>query len=309
MDYSWRWLTAGDTPAWSALMSVIAKADGHDYELTADDLAEELTDPGIVLEKDTVAVFDGDELVAYASLHQPVERPDGTVRARFEAAVHPGHRRRGIGGELVRRMEARIGERGADAFLGREVRPGTSTGTDEGGAFLEHRGYAVARYFHAMSRPLDAAIGAPFEDAVPFRAELSEAVRLAHIDAFAGHWDFSPPEPERWEHWFAATRALRPNCSAVAVGADGVVDGYVMGYEYAPGEIYYGIIGVRERARGRGLGAGLLNRALASARDEGFRVAKLDVDSANATGAGRLYENAGFVTYHRSTSYERVDPV
>lgn len=309
MDYTWRHLTVTDTPAWSALLSVIARYDGHDYELSADDLAEELADPGIVVEADTAAVTDSAALIAYATLHQPVERPDGTIRARFDAAVHPEHRRRGIGSELLQRMERRIAERGAIAFPGRGVRPGVGTSIESGAAFLEHRGYAPARYFQAMSRSLDAPIGPAAADAVAYRPELSEPVRLAHIDAFASHWDFSPPDRPRWEHWFTGSRALRPDCSAVALAADGSVDGYVLAYEYTPGEIYFGIIGVRERARGRGLGAGLVNRALAAAREAGLTTAKLDVDSANSTGAGRLYENAGFAVYHRSTAYERIEPL
>ena len=309
-NYTWRWLTADDTPAWSDLLSAIAKVDGTDEVIGADDLAEELDDPGIEIQRDTFAVTGGDgTLVAYGTVHQPVERADGMVRARFNGGVHPEHRRRGIGTELLRRIEARVGELGRAAFPEHELRPVVGTGTPAGEALLERHGYAAVRYFHAMSRPLDAPIGAVAEDAVPFSPDYDEAVRLAHIDAFSGHWDFAAPEQDRWQHWFTTPRALRPRCSPIAVGRDGTVDGYVLGYEWVPGEIYFGIIGVRERARGRGLGAGLVNRALAAARDAGLTTAKLDVDSENASGAGRLYENAGFTVYHRSTAYQRVNPV
>jgi GNAT superfamily N-acetyltransferase len=310
VSYTWRHLTVDDTPAWSALLTAIAKHDGTDFEIAADELAEELQDPGGDITRDTVAVTDSDgDLVAYGTVHQPVERPDGVVRARFGGGVHPGHRNRGIGAGALTRLEGRVGELGRAAFPGRPLRPITGTATTAGQEFLARRGYSVVRYWHTMARSLDEPIGAPTGDAVAFSPQFDEAVRLAHIDAFSGHWDFAAPEPERWQHWFTGTRALRPQCSPIAVADDGTVDGYVLAYEFTPGEVYFGIIGVRDRARGRRLGAGLVNAALTWARDAGYQVAKLEVDTDNATGAGRLYESAGFTVTHSSVSCQRDEPV
>jgi mycothiol synthase len=310
IDYTWRSLTIEDTPAWSALTRAIAAADGTDEEISAEDLAEELDDPGSDSTQDTVAVVDSaGTLVAFGQTHLPVERTDGTVRVRFMGGVHPDHRQRGVGAVLLERIERRIGELGAMAYPGRALRPIAQASTTDAGTFLAKRGYAAERYFHAMSRALDEPIGAATASTIPFSAEYDEAVRLAHIDAFSGHWDFAAPEPDRWRHWFTSARALRPQCSPIVVAPDGSVDGYVLGYEWVPGEIYFGIIGVRERARGRGLGRDLVNQALASARDAGLTVAKLDVDSANASGAGRLYEGAGFTVYRSSTAYQRSEPL
>ena len=60
--------------------------------------------------------------------------------------------------------------------------------------------------------------------------------------------------------------------------------------------------------RGRGLASALLARVLAAARDEGYRTASLNVDTANPTGALGVYERAGFVAVYRQDSYRLDEP-
>lgn len=309
MEYTWRPLRAGDAPSWSELTKAMSAADGTDEEFSAEDLAEELEDPSCDVERDTIAVVTPDGIVAaFGQVHQPVQRLDGGIRARFIGGVHPAHRRRGIGTELLHRLERRIGELGRSRFPGGQVRPMTGT-VPAFGPFLERRGYAVARWFHSMARSLDDSPAAPADPRIRlYDPALDEQVRLAHVDAFAGHWDFAPPPPQRWRFWCTGARAFRAGCSPIAVADDGSVDGYVLGYSYVPGEIYFGQIGVRERVRGGGLGSALVQDALALAAGAGYTVAKLDVDSANASGAGRLYENAGFETYLNTAAYQRIEP-
>jgi mycothiol synthase len=310
VNYTQRPLRAEDAPSWSALTKAISTADGTDEEFSADDLAEELTDPSCDVERDTFAVVTPDDTVAaFAQVHQPVQRLEGGIRARFVGGVHPEHRRRGLGSGLLRRVEVRVGELGSEMFPGCEVRPMTGA-VPAFGPFLESRGYAATRWFHSMSRALgDVGELASDSRVRGYDPALDEQVRLAHLDAFAGHWDFAPPSVQRWRFWCTGARPFRAECSAIVVADDETVDGYILAYSYVPDEIYFGQIGVRERARNTGLGRALVHRALTLAAQAGYREAKLDVDSANATGAGRLYENAGFVTYLSSAAYQRVEPV
>jgi ribosomal protein S18 acetylase RimI-like enzyme len=91
----------------------------------------------------------------------------------------------------------------------------------------------------------------------------------------------------------------------MSVGADGAVVAYLLSYEFQPGELWFGQIGVRPRARGQGLGRAVLRRALAAAAAAGYAEAKLDVDTDNADGAGRLYESVGFMQQRTTAAYQR----
>jgi mycothiol synthase len=306
MSYTWRSLSVADTPAWSALTTAIAEAEGTDEQYSAQDLAEELDDPSIDPERDTVAVLDDDgTLVAYGQVMLPVERVDGEIRAVFYGAVHPKHTGQGIGSELLRRLERRTVEWAGELFPGREVRPQSGSSAPQAAALLEEHGYRPVRYFHVMSRDLAALDRTPDDRLQGYDAALDEEVRAAHIAAFARHWNSAPPDPERWQQWYTGSRTFRPACSTMSVGADGTVDAYLLSYEYQPGEVWFGQIGVRPSARGQGLGRALLRHALVAAEAAGYVEAKLDVDNDNADGAGHLYESVGFVRQRTTVAYQR----
>jgi mycothiol synthase len=306
MSYTWRSLTSGDTPAWSALTTAIADAEGTEECYSAEDLAEELEDPSIDPARDTVAVLDDDgTLVAYGQVTLPVERVDGEIRALFYGGVHPKHTGQGIGTELLHRLEGRVLEWAGDLFPGREVRPQSGSSGPESAALLTACGYHPVRYFHVMGHDL-AALDRTRDDRLQdYDAALDDEVRLAHIDAFARHWNSAPPDPQRWQQWYTGSRTFRPACSTIKLGAGGAVDGYLLSYEFQPGELWFGQLGVRPSARGQGLGRAMLRRALAAAADAGYTDVKLDVDTDNADGAGRLYESVGFVPLRVTVAYQR----
>jgi GNAT superfamily N-acetyltransferase len=109
--YTWGSLTVADAPRWAAFTKIVSDTDDLDEVYSADDLAEELEDPETDPELDTVAVDDEHgTLVAVGQVMTPRLRPDGTVRAEFGGAVHPEHRGRGIGAQLLRRQERRAVE-------------------------------------------------------------------------------------------------------------------------------------------------------------------------------------------------------
>jgi mycothiol synthase len=308
MSYTWRSLSLADTPAWSALTTVIAEAEGTDDEYSAEDLAEELEDPSIDPARDTVAVLDDEgTLVAYGQVLLPVQRVDGEIRAVFYGAVHPEHTGHGIGSELLHRLERRTVEWAGELFPGREVRPQSGSAAPGAAALLEAHGYRPVRYFHVMSHDLAVLDRTPDDRLQDYNPALDEQVRAAHIAAFARHWNSAPPDAQRWQQWYTGSRTFRPACSTMSVGADGAVDGYLLSYEYQPGEVWFGQIGVRPSARGKGLGRALLRRALAAAEAKGYAAAKLDVDTDNADGAGHLYESVGFVRQRTTVSYQRTD--
>lgn len=306
MSYTWRSLTAADTRAWSELTAAIADAEGTGEQYSAEDLAEELEDPSIDPVRDTVAVLaDDGTLVAYGQAAVPAERADGEIRAMFFGGVHPKHTGQGIGSELLQRLERRVVEWSAELFPGREARPQSMSASPETAALLQAHGYRPVRYFHVMAHDLKP-LGTGADDRLlDYDPALDEQVRAAHIDAFAKHWNSAPPDEERWRHWYTGSRSFRPGSSTMSVSPDGAVEGYVLAYEFQPGELWFGQIGVRPRARGKGVGRAMLRRALAAAADAGYKRVKLDVDSDNSDGAGPLYESVGFVRERTTVSYQR----
>lgn len=306
--YRWRSLVSADTPQWAELTRAVSDADDLDEVYSADDLAEELDDPGIDPALDTVAVEAADgTLVAVGQVSEPMVRLDGTVRARFHGSVHPAHRGRGIGAELLHRLERRAAELAAERHPGATVRVQTYVGstTRDAHALFEANGFRPVRYYHALTRPL-AGVESPGDDprVRPYDPARDADVHAAHCEAFSTHWGFAPPDARQWQTWLTGSRLFRPQYSMLGIGPDGRVDGYLLAYDYQPGELYIGQLGVRPAARGQGLARALLLRSLAAAAPD-LEIAKLDVDSENADGAGRLYESVGFTRQGGSTVYVR----
>jgi len=309
MTYTWRPLETADLQRWSAFTKIISDADDTDEAYSADDLAEELDDTAIEPSQDTIAVEDErGTLVAVGQVMSPMLRADGTARADFAGFVHPEHRGRGIGAELLDRLQRRAGAFANERHPGALAQVRTHVGAKVGDAraLLEANGYEAARYFHGLSRALDDVERADDTDdplVQPYEVARDAEVHAAHCDAFSTHWGFAPPTDEQWRTWLTGSRTFRPGCSVLGLGADGSVEGYALTYQYDPGEIWVGQLGVRPPARGRGLARAMLLRTLALAAPS-FEVVKLDVDSENADGAGRLYESVGFTRDRSSVIYE-----
>jgi len=68
---------------------------------------------------------------------------------------------------------------------------------------------------------------------------------------------------------------------------------------------YVGVLGVRARARGQGLGTSLLRHVFRGFASEGQPVVRLHVEQENTTGAVRLYESAGMHPAHATQVWTR----
>ncbi|WP_152186551.1 GNAT family N-acetyltransferase [Segeticoccus rhizosphaerae] len=311
MTLRWSALGPDCVQQWAELTNLLATVDDTGEFYGPEDLAEELEAPGVEPAKDTWAVWDGADLVAYGQLRAATSLLDGRVKVHLGGGVHPDHRGRGIGRELMARMEHRAVAGAAERFPGAPTLLQTSGG--QAGAsvrpLLEHRGYAIARYFHEMERAFPgAAVLEPAAAVEPYRDELSEATRLAHNDAFSTHWGSTPRDEENWRDMMSS-RTFRPNESFVHVAADGRVLAYVLCYQWMDGELYVGQVGTRQDSRGRGLARATLAACLRAAAEHGYRSADLGVDSVNPTGATALYESMGFEVTRTFATYTRVlDP-
>ena len=312
-------LHADDMAALADLVADAEVVDRSGENEEAEGLAEFLVNDRVDLGLDTVAVLDGDHLVAYASTVDLGDHRD-EYAVMASGCVHPRLRGRGIGRALIGWETARCGE------LHRERHPempgrfgiGAPSANTSLERLVQRLGFQPVQYYFVMRRPLTdlppvrAVEGV---DLVPFDADRDEEVRRVHNLAFVDHFGTAERDAYAWQTWFTGQKAFRPELSWLAL-ADGAVVGYSLVYEHdadteATGvrEAYLGQVGVLPAARGRGVASACIVASLHAAAADGMGRAGLTVDTHNTTGALGLYEHLGFVVEGRETVWAyRVPP-
>ncbi|GAB3369618.1 hypothetical protein GCM10027360_40720 [Amycolatopsis echigonensis] len=186
---------------------------GENY--TADDTLQELIDPYADLERASLAVFDGDEMVGYLKIrYKPFA--EEVHRVLLDGGVHPAYRRRGIGTTLVKA--------GIDAAktLHAVHHPALKLVVDVHKAehiagvpdLVRSQGFAPARYFQRMEHLLGG--GAP---AIPRGFQLEqrtagtdEDFRFVRNESFVDHWG-APPLPADARQNKFTNHTLQPEIS------------------------------------------------------------------------------------------------
>ncbi len=269
------------------LYELIATCERHDTgtaEIEEADLVAEWGRPSFDIGSSTAGVYDGDQVVAYAEL---------TSDTRADAAVHPDHRRRGIGTALTAWVRATARARGAKV-VGSPVPQGS-----DGDRLLESLGYFVRWESWVLELPAGAEIpaqdlpaGHTIRDAAT--EEDQRAAWTVLEDAFL---EWADRDREPFED-FAAEVMGRPGFEPwqlrLVVDGDGVPVGACHLVIFRGGDEpagYVQSIGVRRDRRHQGLARALLADAFANAREVGARSSELSTDT--RTGALGLYEKVG----------------
>lgn len=306
MTFTWRPVIRADVPAVVAFTNTVGERDGTGEVTTEESTAEMFEAPGFEVSTDTVSAWEGDLLVALGSVFARDVLVDGRVMIVVNGAVHPDHRERGLGSELLTRLEARAVELGGERHPGEPLRLRTSGGLPDSASqrLLEDRGYSPDNYFITMQVQL-ADWADPGGESVAVRPDLAlqEETRDAHNDAFRDHRNFSPISAEHWAFW-GKSSAQRPEQSRVVV-EKGRVLAYAITAEYEPGVSHVELVGTRREARGRGLARQVLLSSLRAAREAGSRISELEVDSTSPTGADRLYVSVGYQPVRVISRYVR----
>lgn len=315
-DYRWAPLSHADLEPWAALVNHLALVDGTEDFSSAEDLREQLDTPHSDPERDTWAVWDGEEMVAYGLTFVPSTLDyEDLARCYVSGGVHLDHRGRGLGSRLLTLAQERGRELMAERHPGRAGYFGGDGQLDGSAArqLLTAHGYEVVRHFNHLRRdlgqPPPEAPNLDGVDLVTPGLEHEAAVRDAHVEAFADHWGSGPVAPEPWhERW--VSRAARHEMSTIAVARGGKHDGrvvaYVMTDQWVDRELHVNIVGTLGAYRGLGLAAACLGRTIALAAQSGaYDVIDLDVDSTSPTGATRLYERLGFQHRRRTAAMRR----
>lgn len=311
----WQPLSVEAVTAWAELTNLLAVADGTEEFYEPEALAEELTEPGVDPQLDTVAVWRDGVLVGFGQLRVASGLFEGQARAEIYGGVRPEFRRQGLGAEIMDRMEARALELTGQRHPGAPVMLRVPGGIEGASVrlMLERRGYQIVRYFQELSRPIPGVLPPPPELPVRrYSAELAEAVRLAHNDAFSTHWGAIERDADSWAS-MVGSRTFRPDCSFVSLSSDGDasdsdVQAYVLVSQWVDGEAWVALVGTRQRSRGRGLARACLAASVRAMAEQGYTTACLDVDSENGSGAGALYASLGFQLDRVIAHYGRLEP-
>ena len=314
---AWRPIAKPDVVAWAELLAAAEEVDHNGENYDADDLAEELADPALEAEQDSIGAWAGEQLVGYGVVRCTASPADGVFRVYADGCVHPEFRRRGIGRQILDGAAERAAELHAAKApkLPAELVVYANNRIAGVKALAESAGMRPVRYWYEMDRDLKEPVEPlPVPQGLrlaPYTAAVDEQVRVAHNEAFAGHWGSSQRDEAFWRQWVSGARAFRPAVSKLLCDGDQIA-GYVLVYEYeadtaATGirEAWIGQVGTRPPWRGRGVASALLTHVLAACRDSGFERASLSVDTGNSTGALGVYERAGFFVTEQATSFAR----
>ncbi|WP_246657792.1 GNAT family N-acetyltransferase [Arthrobacter yangruifuii] len=311
----WRSIDSEDVDAWYALIRRMAEADKPGWVEDRRDLEQALEttsgDPG----KDTLLGLDKD---GTARAYGRIALNPGSETGSGFGGVDPQWRRRGIGTAVVRWQESRLRER----LMAEHRKHGVlRTYAEEANAsqvaLLESAGAHVVRYFTEMSRPLAGELpDADLPEGMEFRtfsADISDAVRRAHNEAFQDHWGSEPRNKERWG-FTVGHPEFRPQWSfAVLDTGSGEVAAYQLASFDPEGKEIHGytegytmLLGVRRGWRGRKLAPAMLREAMRRFREDGMEHAGLGVDTENPSGALGLYESLGYKPTHREVVFDKT---
>lgn len=295
MDLTWRPATDDDAPAIAELVTHASTFDGTPEPVTAEQVLEGFAQPRFERAEQTLTVWDADTLVAYGTVWPSDGPVEGRALVMIPGTVHPDCRGHGVGSDLLAALEERAASRASGLLPGLDLRV-RSIGGLEGSpseALLRENGYEPDNRFVTMHVVLaDWVDPGGDSTAVAPDAALLAATRDAHNDAFRDHRNSSEIAEDRWESW-QGTSDNRPQHARV-IAEQGRVLAYAMADERPDGVLHTGILGTRREARGRGLAREVLLATLRGARDAGYRIAELEVDSTSPTGADRLYESVGY---------------
>lgn len=300
--------TPDDAEAVCALLNEIDVLEVGSAQTDLHEVEAELKHPDADLSTGSWLGFQDDRLVCYGLLRDP----SGAERLDLDHYLLPDHQDLGfhVLELMVRRAAEKAAGNGADrAVLHMHLTTEPTTDTER----LAAHGWQRIRRHHVLTRQVSPA-GDPLPAApagVTVRTCEAEADRrAAHAlleRSFAQHFDH---QPRSYEQWREIVDAHRTDWSLVWVAAvDGIGDAAVLVCRNDRESMgWVSRLGVLAEARGRGVGGYLLRLAFASFAERGRERVGLGVDTANATGAPRLYAAQGMELDFAVDTWEAAVP-
>jgi mycothiol synthase len=230
-------------------------------------------------------------LTGYGSLDDRAERRTA------EFAVHPAHRRRGVGGALLAALLDRV--RGPLWVWAHGEHPAALRLAQRAGLVRQRELFQLRRMLADPIAHRALPAGVALRAFVP--GEDEAAVVAVNNRAFAWH-----PEQRRWDIGELVVREAQPwfDPKGLLLAVDPA--GRLLGFHWTKvhphglGEIY--VLAVDPDAQGTGLGGALTVAGLAYLREQGVRQAMLYVESDN-TAALHTYHKLHFTHHHTDVEF------
>jgi len=251
---------------------------------------------------------------AFSDLFQDYAQLRGSI------FMHPEHRRARIESDLLDWSGARAEESLRHITPGERVElPHFALAKDRlRQDLLSSHGYRVVNHSIRMRLEVPDAIQAE-EPQIPAgisirscdRSKDLPAVSAVVQEAFREHWRFvertTEEDVDRYERWLNDDPNIDMGVWHLACAADKVMGVCLETSSYSGDsrQAYVFTLGVREAWRGKGVGHALLAHAIDAFEATGCTVVDLDVDTANVTGALRLYERASMRAQWQVDEYEK----
>jgi mycothiol synthase len=265
-----------------------------------------------------VLVMAGDAVAGYAYLDPPDDAQGGDMSG--ELVIHPAHRRRGHGTELLTALATGAAghsggqDGGGQNDGGRGIRIWAHGDLHAAAAFAKATGCTRFRELWQLRLSLAGATlpapslpaGVTLRAFVPGRDE--DAWLAVNRRAFAHHpeqgsWTREDLELREAEPWFDPAGFFLAERDGELIGFHWTKVHPAGGSGGAPiGEVY--VVGVDPGQQGGGLGKALTLAGLVHLRDRGLGEVMLYVDGDN-TPATRLYSALGFGRWHTDVMYRR----
>jgi GNAT superfamily N-acetyltransferase len=253
-------------------------------------------------------------IVAYGTASREAEL-DARVHG-LGGRVAPEWRRKGLGRAILRHNERRARTIAASepADLPHCFQAFVFSSAPGATALLESERYAPVRHFYDMVRDgladLPDAPLPPGLEVRPVQPAHYRAIWEAEQEAMRDHWGFTPGDEGDYERWLKVPHSDPSLWSVAWDGAE--VAGQVLSF-IKPEENrawnrkrgYTEFIIVRKPWRGRGLARALIGLSFQALRARGMTETSLAVDTANESGALRLYEQCGFRVEMQSLAYRK----
>ncbi|MFE7135196.1 GNAT family N-acetyltransferase [Streptomyces sp. NPDC057638] len=268
---------------------------------------DDLTHPEAALAENSWLAHRDGELVGYGLMWDD----SGADRIDMDQYVLPDHQ--DAAERLFELMEPRALDRaranGADRAV---IHLHLNTRPTVDPALLTRRGWNVVRTYHVMTRPLHPAgdVVPPPPHGLTLRdcREETDRIRARELlnETFAEHFDHQPRSYAQWKadlgggiDWsrvWIATLAGEGDVAVMVTRNDREAHAWIAN------------LGVVTRMRGRGIAGYLLRYAYAVYAALGREAIGLGVDTANASGAPRLYAAHGMTPYFAAHTWELTLP-
>lgn len=311
------WRGAEDYPGMFEALHASEAADGEERADSFEDFAHSYAhlyncEPGTDI---LIAEIEG-QIVGYGrTFWRHVEAEARRVYTNF-GFLRPEWRRKGIGGAMLRWLDARCTQIAATQPDDAEKLLENFAGKHQAGkaAMLEAAGYQVITYGALMSRPIDPIPEIPLPEGIELRAARPEhyrAVWEAHQEAFRDHFGYSAPNEGDYEAWLEDPSYFQPELWVVAWEGDqvaGKIENFIDRSEnekYSRRRGWTERICVRRPWRRSGLAKAMIAASLRVLKAQGMSEAALGVHVENPNGAFRLYETMGYRVFEMSKSYRK----